>query len=128
MFHVRADMADDGALRLARAFETNLILDGPGSDGTLRREATDAGIPTVTLEMGEAHRFERELIDHALEGVRSVFAKYGVHRPETVRCPGWRTVIDGWIRTRCSVPTMVGSSRCVTNAALSSRRERPSVE
>ncbi|WP_255152735.1 succinylglutamate desuccinylase/aspartoacylase family protein [Halorarius halobius] len=96
MFHVRADMDDEGAARLARAFGTNLIMAGEGSEGMLRREATDDGIPTITLEMGEAHRFERELIDHALEGVRSVFAEYGIYQQETVRWPGWRTIIDGW--------------------------------
>jgi predicted deacylase len=96
MFHVRADMDDDGAARLARAFGTNLIMAGEGSSGMLRREATDDGISTITLEMGEAHRFEREMIDHALDGVRSVFAEYGIYQQETVRWPGWRTVIEGW--------------------------------
>lgn len=96
MFHVRADMDDEGAARLARAFGTNLIMAGKGSEGMLRREATDDGIPTITLEMGEAHRFERELIHHALDGVRSVFAEYGIYQQETVRWPGWRTVIEGW--------------------------------
>ncbi|MFB6114019.1 MAG: succinylglutamate desuccinylase/aspartoacylase family protein [Halodesulfurarchaeum sp.] len=96
MFHVRADMDDEGAARLARAFGTSLIMAGEGSEGMLRREATDDGIPTITLEMGEAHRFERELIDYALDGVRSVFAEYGIYREETVRWPGWRTVIEGW--------------------------------
>jgi predicted deacylase len=96
MFHIRADMDDEGAARLARAFGTNLIMAGEGSSGMLRREATDDGIPTITLEMGEAHRFERELIDHALDGVRSVFAGYGIYQQETVRWPGWRTIIEGW--------------------------------
>jgi len=95
-FHVRADMDDEGAARLAQAFGTNLIMAGEGSSGMLRHEATEDGIPTITLEMGEAHRFERELIDHALEGVRSVFAEYGIYPQETVRWPGWRTVIEGW--------------------------------
>ena len=96
MFHVRADMADEAVARLARAFGTNLIMAGEGSSGMLRRAATEDGIPTITLEMGEAHRFERELIDHALDGVRSVFAEYGIYRQETVRWPGWRTVIEDW--------------------------------
>jgi hypothetical protein len=95
-FHVRADMDDDAVARLARAFGTNLIMDGRGSSGMLRREATENGVPTITLEMGQAHRFERELIDHALEGVRSVFAEYGIYPQETVRWPGWRTTIEGW--------------------------------
>jgi len=96
MFHVRADMETDETARLAKAFGTNLIMAGEGSAGMLRREATEAGVPTITLEMGQAHRFERELIDHALAGVRSVFAEYGIYPQETVRWPGWRTVVDGW--------------------------------
>ncbi|MFB6298240.1 MAG: succinylglutamate desuccinylase/aspartoacylase family protein [Salinirussus sp.] len=96
MFHVRADMDDEETARLARAFGTNLIVAGEGSSGMLRREATADGIPTITLELGEAHRFERELIDHALDGVRSVFAEFGIYEQETVRWPGWRAVIEGW--------------------------------
>jgi hypothetical protein len=33
MFHVRADMDDEEAARLARAFGTNLIMAGEGSSG-----------------------------------------------------------------------------------------------
>ncbi len=96
MFHVRADMDDEATARLARSFGTNLIMAGKGSEGMLRREATEHGIPTITLEMGEAHRFERELIDHALDGVRSVFAEYGLYQQKAVRWPGWQAVIEGW--------------------------------
>jgi predicted deacylase len=96
MFHVRADMERADTARLARAFGTNLVIAGDGSGGMLRREATDAGVPTVTVEMGEAHRFERELIDHAVAGVESVMAEYGMVETEQVRWPGWRTVVEGW--------------------------------
>jgi predicted deacylase len=96
MFHVRADMNDEDTARLARSFGTNVIIAGEGSEGMLRREATEDGIPTITIEMGEAHRFERELIDEALSGVRSVFAEYGLYPQECVRWPGWRTIIEGW--------------------------------
>jgi len=95
-FHVRADTSDPAVARLARSFGTNVVIDSDGSEGMLRREATEAGVPTITLELGEAHRFERRLIDHALEGVRSVFAEYGLHPQETVRWPGWNTVVEGW--------------------------------
>ncbi|MFB6362207.1 MAG: succinylglutamate desuccinylase/aspartoacylase family protein [Halobacteriales archaeon] len=96
MFQLRANMDDDAVARLARAFGSNVIIAGQGSEGMLRREATDDDIPTITIEMGEAHRFEREMIDEALEGVRSVFAEYGIHPQESVRWPGWRTTIEGW--------------------------------
>ena len=96
MFHVRADMDDRDVARVARAFGSNMIIDGAGSDGMLRYEATQAGVPTITVEMGQAHRFERELIDHALNGVASVLAEYDVTDSREVRWPGWRTVIEGW--------------------------------
>ncbi|MFB6122923.1 MAG: succinylglutamate desuccinylase/aspartoacylase family protein [Haloferacaceae archaeon] len=103
MLHVRADMADEACHRLARAFGTNVIIDSEGPSGTLRGEATAADTPTITIEMGEAHRFQRALIDDALDGVRSVFAEYELQDRNTVRWPGWRTVITDdrektWIR------------------------------
>jgi predicted deacylase len=100
MLHVRADMSRQAVSRLAHAFGASVIVDGAGSDGTLRGEATRAGVPTVTVEMGQAHRFERSLIDDALDGVRSVFAEYDLRDPDRVRWPGWRTVVTEktWIR------------------------------
>lgn len=104
MLHVRADMLDPDVERLANAFGTNLIIAGQGATGMLRREATERGTPTITIEMGEAHRFERDLIEHALDGVRSVFAEFGLYQQELVRWPGWRTVVETddertWIRS-----------------------------
>jgi hypothetical protein len=103
MLHVRADMADDAVARLARSFSTNVILDGEGPSGSLRHEASQAGVPTITIEMGEAHRFQRSLIDRALEGVRSSLAEFGLLPTEQVHWPGWRTVVDSseektWLR------------------------------
>jgi predicted deacylase len=102
MLHVRADMGDDAVHRLAKAFGSNVIIDSEGPEGSLRTEATEAGIPTITVEMGEAHRFQRDLIDRAIDGVASVLAEYGVHPLDAVHWPGWRTVIDAdektWLR------------------------------
>ena len=93
MLHVRADMSDSAVERLARAFGSHVIIDSGGGDGLLRTEATRTGIPTVTVEMGEAHRFQRSLIDDALAGVASVCAEYELLGSPAVRWPGWRTVI-----------------------------------
>jgi predicted deacylase len=103
MLHVRADMADDDVSRLANAFSSNVIISSDGPSGTLRREASDAGVPTITIEMGEAHRFQRVLIDRALDGVRSVLAEYGLLAQEAVSWPGWRTIVEDndektWLR------------------------------
>lgn len=94
MLHVRANTDRESVARLANAFSTNVIISSEGPEGTLRREATEAGTPTITIEMGEAHRFQRPLIDRALEGVKSVLAEFSIRTMEKVRWPGWRTVID----------------------------------
>ncbi|MEE6208782.1 succinylglutamate desuccinylase/aspartoacylase family protein [Salarchaeum sp. III] len=102
MLHVRADMGTQDVAALARAFGSNVIIDSTGPEGTLRREASDAGAPTITVEMGEAHRFQRRFIDEALDGVASVLAQYGLHPADPVDWPGWRTVIESgektWLR------------------------------
>jgi hypothetical protein len=102
MLHVRADMNDPDVARLARSFATNVIIDSEGPSGTLRAEATNVGAPTITLELGEAHRFQRPLINRALDGVASVFAEYDLYPAEFVRWPGWRTVVSKdqktWLR------------------------------
>jgi predicted deacylase len=103
MLHVRGDCSDDRVSRLAQAFGTTVIIDKPGPSGSLRRAATEAGVPTIAIEFGEAHRFQRELIDDALAGVDSVLAEFGCHEQEAVRWPGWRTIVDeahdrAWLR------------------------------
>ena len=94
MLHVRAQLEEPEVDRLARAFGSHVIIDGQGPSGSLRREAVDAEVPAITVEMGEAHRFQRPMIDAALESVESVFAEYTMRAPSAVRWPGWRTVID----------------------------------
>jgi predicted deacylase len=100
--HVRADTSREEVERLACAFGSSVVVESEGSSGTLRREATEAGVPTVTVEMGEAHRFQRPLIDRALEGVESVAAEYGLSERTAVSWPGWRAVVHPddktWLR------------------------------
>jgi predicted deacylase len=100
MLHVRADMSEAPVARLAESFAAHVIIDGQGPSGSLRREATAAGMPTITVEMGEAHRFQRPFIDDALAGTRNVLADLGLLAGETPHAPDWRTVVEErtWIR------------------------------
>lgn len=84
MFHVRADVADETLARLAHAFASNVVIDEQGPAGTLRREATAAGTPTIAVEMGEAHRFQRALIDEALASVERVLVDVHIERGDLV--------------------------------------------
>jgi predicted deacylase len=94
MFHVRADMRDTEVRRLAHAFGANVYLSGTGDEGSLRKTACADGIPTITIEMGRAHRFQADLIERAREGIESVLAEYGMLPDAPVVWPGWRRVID----------------------------------
>ena len=103
MLHVRANMDNESVSRLAQSFAAPVIIAREGPEGSLRREATEAGVPAITVELGEAHRFQRDLIDSALDGVTSVFAEYDLFEREAVHWPGWRAIVDStnektWIR------------------------------
>jgi len=103
MYHTRADMSNPAVERLAEAFGANVILDGDGEPTSLRGVATADGIPTITVEMGKAHRFQRPLIDKALAGVRNVLADYDVLEDVPVARPGWQKILGSdqekrWLR------------------------------
>lgn len=102
LVHVRTETERDEVNRLARAFGSNIILSEAGPEGSLRRVATHDGTPTIVVELGEARRFQRELIDEAVDGVRSVFAEFGLFPQQQVRWPGWRSIVIGgdthWVR------------------------------
>jgi predicted deacylase len=103
MYHARADMTDPEVARLAEAFGANVILDGAGDDGSLRTVATNDGTPTVTVEMGKAHRVQRPLVERAVAGVESVLAEYGVLPAADVAEPSWQKRLGGdqekkWLR------------------------------
>ncbi|AUV80326.1 deacylase [Salinigranum rubrum] len=92
MYHVRADVENPETRRLAEAFGANVILSGEGEESSLRAVASRNGTPTVTVEMGKAHRFQSGLVDKALEGVESVLAAYDVF-DGVVAEPSWRKVM-----------------------------------
>lgn len=102
LIHARGNLDDPDVSRLAHAFATHVIIDGTGPADSLRRAASEDDTPTIVVEMGEANRLQREIIDTALEGVRSVFAEVGLCPDGTVRWPGWRTVVGTgekeWVR------------------------------
>jgi hypothetical protein len=93
MYHVRANVDDPDVARLAEAFGANVILSGEGESSSLRAVASRNGTPTITVEMGKAHRFQPALVDKALDGVESVLATYDVSPEGTATEPSWRKVM-----------------------------------
>lgn len=70
--HVRADLDDAETLELARAFGVPVLLHSMVRDGSLRAEVSDAGIPMLLYEAGEALRFDEHSIRVGVQGVTNV--------------------------------------------------------
>ncbi len=75
---IRANLRNPSTLTLARAFGSGVVVHSDGMPGTLRRAATDAGIPAITYEAGEPMRFQNEEIDRGMAGVTSLLAELGM--------------------------------------------------
>ena len=66
---LRGDLTNLDVLELSRRFGATAILHNRGAIGTLRRAATEAGIPSVTLETGEPLRIQDREVR---QGVRAI--------------------------------------------------------
>ncbi len=73
--NVRGDMRDPGVSMLAKAFGMELIVNGAGPSGSLRRSACKAGVPTIILEAGEVWKFEPGVLELGVRGVLNVLRK-----------------------------------------------------
>lgn len=80
---VRADISDRAIRELAIHFGVGIVIAGHGPDGSLRREAAKAGIPSIIYEAGGPHRFEEAEIARGTTGIENVMAWLGMtDRPE----------------------------------------------
>jgi predicted deacylase len=96
---IRADLANPRALELARHFAVGVVLGGAGPNGSLRREAMDAGIPAIIYEAGEPYRFQPEEIARGVEGVHNVMAFLGMQAKRAVEPPVSRVYRKtSWVR------------------------------
>ena len=75
---IRVDDSNPKALELARNFGVGIIVGGAGPEGSLRREAMDAGVLTIIYEAGEPLRFEEEPITQGVTGIVNVMQYLGM--------------------------------------------------
>ena len=102
--YIRADMSHPTCARMTYTLRPQIILHNPASEGTLRDEVMDRGIPGVTVEIGDPHRFQPDMIKRTVTGLRAVLAELGmaparqlVPGPEPVMCSSseWMYTIAG---------------------------------
>lgn len=72
---VRGDLLNPAVAKLAKGFGAEAIVHNVGGFGTLRRAATDAGIPTIAYEAGEPMRFQQAEIERGAAGIRNLLAQ-----------------------------------------------------
>ena len=72
--NVRGDMQNPAIKRLAENFGCHWIIAGKGPRGSLRREATRNGVPTISLEAGEVWKVEPSVANVTIHGVKNVLA------------------------------------------------------
>ena len=99
MPQVRCDIKNPECKRMAQSFGTNVILHHPGGKGTLRREATVAGIPTIIYEAGETFKFERDVVAQGKRGILQVMKTLGMIEFEA-QPPPYQVVVkhSEWVR------------------------------
>jgi predicted deacylase len=99
--HVRGDMGHPRARKLARAFGATVLVDQKGTRGTLRREATEAGVPTILFEAGETGRFSNKISLIGLKGVLNVLSEMKMWPAHKQERPPFQIIVKSsdWVRT-----------------------------
>lgn len=67
--YIRADIESEMTRTLAYLQKPQIIVKKGDEKGTLRGWANDAGIPAITIEIGNSSTFQYQLIDETLDGI-----------------------------------------------------------
>jgi len=97
--NVRADLSIPELHSFARAFGTELVIDGKGPKGSLRSAATKEGCLTVILEAGEVWKVESSIVEYSIRGITNCL-RYLKMLEGKPTLPAYRLETDAatWIR------------------------------
>lgn len=97
--NVRGDMADSKVRLLAEAFGCEIIINGKGPQGSLRREACKAGCPTIVVEGGEVWKVEPSILESSVRGIKNALQRLDMYDCEN-ESPDYQVIIEKskWIR------------------------------
>lgn len=77
---LRADLTQPEVVKLTQGFGATAVLHSIGAPGTLRRAATDNGIPAVTLEAGGSTHLEEKAVSHGVKGIQTLLASMKMNK------------------------------------------------
>lgn len=102
--HIRANMEDEETARLARAFNTAVIVNATLRDGSLRGCAVDQNVPVLLYEAGEALRFESLAVSAGVRGILNVLGAVGMINRAVKRRPHVTVEAETshWVRAKRS--------------------------
>jgi uncharacterized protein len=79
---LRGDLTNLDVVDLSRRFGSTVILHNRGAIGTLRRAATDAGIPAITLETGEPQRIQEREVRQGVNAIQTAMSALAMYPPD----------------------------------------------
>jgi hypothetical protein len=97
--NVRADLSRPEIESFAWAFGCELVVNGKGPKGSLRRTACRAGRPTIILEAGEVWKIEPRVVEVGVRGVRNALIHLGMMEGKPA-LPAYQARVDKtkWLR------------------------------
>jgi predicted deacylase len=75
---LRADLSYPAIQELAETMGRIVVLQSKGAKGSLRRAASEVGIPTVTLEAGAPNELNKEAVEDSVRSVRAALNGLGL--------------------------------------------------
>ena len=115
--YIRANMEDPVIEKMAKLLQPQIILHNPAPEQTLRGQAISLGIPSLTLEIGNPHRIQKDLVRASLLGIKNILRNFKIlsgavssKNVETVHCSSsfWiYTKEGGFLETFPTVTTVV---------------------
>ena len=76
--NIRGDLSLSSIKRMSEVFGCEVIVNSKGPAGSLRREATKHGCPTIILEAGEPCKIEPAILKIGIRGVFNVLKELGM--------------------------------------------------
>lgn len=75
---LRANLIDPAVANLSRKMGSIVVLQSKGAAGSLRRAATERGVPSVTLEAGAPHELQKKAVDHSVKSIETAMDNLGM--------------------------------------------------
>lgn len=97
--YVRADLDNKECARLAMLQNPQIIVNKYDEQGTLRAWANSIGVHSITVEIGNPHSFQHNLIDETFIGIQNVMKDKGMipGRIKRIRKDTWFCERSFWI-------------------------------